>query len=109
MKTLCHLFLIGIMNFAPIVQAGSAPHCWLLNIGLVGVSQTRLQFFGFDKEAQPKKKNKKYLVSGTASFDIITFPLFTRTRVITGSATTLENKIKILHPTSEWHTPSGSN
>lgn len=93
MKTISHLLLITILSLASVAQAGSAPHCWLLSTGLVGVSQTRLQLFVFDEEA--------HQVSGTASFDIITFPLVTRTRLVTGSSTTVNDKIEISLHTSE--------
>lgn len=108
MKTIIHLLLISIFSLASVAQAESTPHCWDLSIpGFLGVSSTRLQLFGFDEEARQdehhkkKEKDKKHLVSGTASFDIITFPLFTHTRLVTGSSTTVNNKIEISLHASE--------
>lgn len=106
MKTISHLLLVSILSLASVAQARSDPHCWSLSVeGLVGVSQTRLQLFGFDEEAHQhehhKKKHEKHLVSGTASFDIITFPLFTRTRLVTGSTTMVGDKIEISLHASE--------
>ena len=87
MRKLYQILLFCILSFASSVQAGT-PYCWSLYSGLLGVSSTTLKLHVTDIEDQ-------YLVSGTASFSIITFPPVTRVRLVNGTAATVNDKIEV--------------
>lgn len=87
MRKLYQILLFCILSFASSVQAGT-PYCWSLYSGLLGVSSTTLKLHVTDIEDQ-------YLVSGTASFNIITFPPVTRVRLVNGTAATVNDKIEV--------------
>lgn len=114
MKTINHLLLVSIFSLASVAQADSAPYCWLLNTAMPGHGDTQLQLFGFNdqanQEANHRKKNETRLVSGTASFDIITTPPFQHhTRQVTGSSTTVSDKIEIsLHASEAENVPDSA-
>ncbi|SFM69619.1 hypothetical protein [Nitrosomonas communis] len=107
MKTISHLLLVTIFSFASVAQADSAPYCWLLDTAMPGHGNTQLQLFDFNDEANHRKNNKNRLVSGTASFDIITTPPFQHhTRLVNGSSTTVNDKIEIsLHASEAENVP----
>ena len=88
MKNLCQILLVCILSFTSVAQAEVSPYCWSLDSDLVGVSPTTLKLYATDMGGQ-------YSVLGAASFDIITFPLVTRVRLVSGTAATVNDKIEI--------------
>lgn len=85
MKTLLHLIVVGILGLASAVQA--APFCWSLSAPGVGASQTVLQLYASDMGGQ-------FILSGTASYSLTTFPVTNVVLLAVGTATFLNGQIQ---------------
>lgn len=86
MKILLQLIMVGILGLASGAHAG-APLCWWLSAPGLGSSATTLKLYAADMGGQ-------FILSGTASYSLITFPVTNIVLLMVGTAALLNGNIE---------------
>jgi hypothetical protein len=86
MKTVLHLMVVGILGLASVAHAGT-PLCWSLSAPGVGSTATTLRLFASDMGGQ-------LILSGTASYSLVTFPVTNIVLLVFGTAAALNGNIE---------------
>jgi hypothetical protein len=101
MKALLHLIVVAILGLASVAHAAT-PLCWSLSAPGLGSTSTTLKLYANDMGGQ-------FILSGTASFSLVTFPVTNVVLLVVGTAALLNGQIQAsLHATGVAPSPPNS-